>query len=461
MAELAGTGQERSRPRSRRSTNTSGYDDEERSTRGARVPTPTWDQLMCQTRLRPGAEPRSVFDGRSPFESDHERVVFASSFRRLDGKAQVFSQVDHSYLRTRLPHSLEVAALGTAMAISAMEYLSSHRILLLPSARDAGAVIGTACLLHDIGNPPFGHKGEEAIRIWAQGALGGLPNDERADFENFDGNAQSFRVAVRLQNSGKPGGLNLTAASLSALVKYPWGSSRCSQLGKSKFGAFLSDLPSFEEVRELTGLGGHSKHPLAILMEAADDLANSVSDVEDAVRYEKVAFDDVMDRLGHGDTESKALAEHASQRKAEAEAFCSRQDAEHRAIQHLRSLALGHLRSACVEEFVGHYDEIVAGTYSQPLVKNMAFAPLREILSTIVKERVFNNPEVLEREERGAAAITRVLERRFAEAPEPNRRSQLAASSTYAVSEAYLHAQDAIDYVVGMTDEFLIRQGEQ
>lgn len=420
-----------------------------------------WDPLMSQARLRAGTEARSKYDGRTPYESDYERVVFASSFRRLDGKAQVFSQVDHDFIRTRLPHTIEVAALGSAMAVSAMEYLRRHRILLLPEPRDAGAVVGTACLLHDLGNPPFGHKGEEAIRRWASDYVeqnGDFEGSE--DFLNFDGNAQSFRLAVRLQNSGKPGGMNLTAATLACTVKYPWPSSRCGQIGKSKFGYFRSDTSAFKRIMELCRIPDGRRHPLALLMEAADDLANAVSDVEDAVRYGKIGFETLLDSLKSAGTSTSNNLYKAtvSQLKgALSDEDFPEEDAQHRAIQHLRAMTLGELRSSCVQEFVTNYDEIIAGVYEGSLTKKMKESGLRELFSRLVEEHVFKDAEVVARETAGSDAIHSALSSAIRAPPTSRPRGRLALSvDEHNVDETYAKVQTAVDYVSGMTDSYVM-----
>ena len=167
--------------------------------------------LTSPDRLRPSrVKGRSQLDARTEFENDFDRVVFSSSFRRLRNKAQVFSLEPHDFVRTRLTHSIEVATIGRSLGEGAAAgMVSKYPELSILSQRDIGTIVATACLLHDIGNPPFGHSGEKAIGRWFSnnidtGTKLKLPDaTERTDLTEFEGNAQSFRIATRLQWSGQ------------------------------------------------------------------------------------------------------------------------------------------------------------------------------------------------------------------------------------------------------------------
>src|SRR5579872_3896739 len=191
-----------------------------------------WKLLVSPDRLRKSrVTSRSEYDARTPFENDFDRVVFSSSFRRLRNKAQVFSLEPHDFVRTRLTHSIEVATIGRSLGEGAAAGMLRKYPSLPIVARDIGTIVATSCLLHDIGNPPFGHSGEKAIGYWFGDNIDGgcklklSDATERFDLEKFEGNAQAFRIATRLQWSGRPFGMNLTVATLSTLIKYPCASS--------------------------------------------------------------------------------------------------------------------------------------------------------------------------------------------------------------------------------------------
>jgi len=210
-----------------------------------------WKKLLSSERLRPTrVKQRSEFDARTEFENDFDRVIFSSSFRRLRNKAQVFSLDSHDFVRTRLTHSIEVSTIGRSLGEGAAAGLLRLYPNLGLTPRDVGTIVATACLLHDIGNPPFGHSGEKAIGRWF---LANIDNGfklklsdkkERGDLENFEGNAQGFRIATRLQWTGQDFGMNLTVAALSSLLKYPCASDEVVPDGPkplSKFGYFKAD----------------------------------------------------------------------------------------------------------------------------------------------------------------------------------------------------------------------------
>jgi dGTPase len=268
-----------------------------------------WQRFTSVERLRPtrvtGPTP---LDARTEFENDFDRVIFSSSFRRLRNKAQVFSLEPHDFVRTRLTHSIEVSTIGRSLGEGAAAALQErYPALHILSPRDVGAIVATACLLHDIGNPPFGHSGEKAIGGWfALNTESGMKlklgdDQEKFDVTMFEGNAQAFRIATRLQWSGQDFGMNLTVATLSTLIKYPCASNRVQPSGPKplkKFGYFKADAPTFQTVRSLTGLGdGVRRHPLTYLMEAADDIAYATGDIEDVLKKGFVDYETIRESL--------------------------------------------------------------------------------------------------------------------------------------------------------------------
>ena len=187
-----------------------------------------WNKLLTNKRI--GIDQASDDDFRSPFQRDIDRIIFSSSFRRLQDKTQVFPLARNDYVRTRLTHSMEVSSVGRSLGLLVGRELS-NRYQLNVDANGFSEIVGAACLAHDIGNPPFGHAGEDTIRHWfldpqrGMKYLEGLKEEEAAEFINFEGNAQGFRVLTRLQrhtrDSNTMGGLQLTYATLGTFLKYP------------------------------------------------------------------------------------------------------------------------------------------------------------------------------------------------------------------------------------------------
>ncbi|MCB6184064.1 deoxyguanosinetriphosphate triphosphohydrolase [Leeia sp. TBRC 13508] len=261
-----------------------------------------WQQLLSTTRFRiadgkavPTVSPATAEGAsglRSDFHIDHDRVVFSSAFRRLGRKTQVHPLASHDHTHNRLTHSVEVSSVGRSLGNRVGAALDQHG--LLPAGFtpfDIGAIVQVACLAHDIGNPPFGHTGEDALRVWFRDPaqahfLAGLTPAETLDVQTYEGNAHGFRMVAALEMYEKDGGMRLTAAALGALMKYPWTVDVSPKPGK--FNLYQSELPYFEAVAESLGLPELStnrwaRHPLSYLMEAADDICYAILDLEDAV----------------------------------------------------------------------------------------------------------------------------------------------------------------------------------
>ena len=194
----------------------------------------TWEKLLSSERLGAGKAPGTA--ERTAFQQDYDRIVFTSAFRRLKDKTQVFPLSKSDYVRTRLTHSLEASCVGRSLgAVVGREIIARHGLKDVESG-DFGAIVAAACLAHDIGNPPFGHAGEDAIREWfrTSGLLErhDFTSAQRGDFERYEGNAQGFRIVSRLQSPANPGGLQLTSAVLATFTKYPRPSAVNAEFGR-------------------------------------------------------------------------------------------------------------------------------------------------------------------------------------------------------------------------------------
>lgn len=273
-----------------------------------------WDRLLSPTRIGP-VPSRKLGDSRREFEVDHDRIVFSRSFRRLQDKTQVHPLSENDHVRRRLTHSVEVASVGRSLGTTIGDLLAEKGAIDV-DPRDVGMIVQAACLAHDIGNPPFGHSGEEALRDWfcgdeaeAWGVLEGIERPWLDDLRTFEGNAHGFRVLTRLEAYREEGGMRLTAAVLGAFTKYPFGSSAAradepqpgNQFGK-KFGFFESERAYAEQLADALGLlpvdgGGWCRHPLVYVVEAADDICYALADLEDGVELGVLPFERVESML--------------------------------------------------------------------------------------------------------------------------------------------------------------------
>lgn len=293
---------------------------------------------------------------RTNFHIDYDRVVFSRAFRRLGRKTQVhpFAASDHTH--NRLTHSVEVASVGRSIgnhvgtALQQAGYLPDAY-----SPSNIGTVVQVACLAHDLGNPPFGHTGEAAIREWFSDPkhalyLDKLTNMQRSDICTYEGNAHSLRTVLSLEMYQNQGGMRLTAASIGALIKYPWGSDHPNGMGK-KFNIYQSEMPLFQAIATALNLptfDDHwARHPLSYLMEAADDICYALLDLEDAVELGLISlneFADTLQPLINIDQLNKIA--HPDQR-------CGA----------MRGSAIGRAVEGVADAFMTHHDALLTGTF--------------------------------------------------------------------------------------------------
>ena len=260
---------------------------------------------LWSEKRRSTTSQRSPSDHRSAFDHDHDRLLFSTPVRRLADKTQVFPLDRSDAVRTRLTHSLEVSNLARSMGSRLI-----HESFDFPGLNDSSVVptiLATIGLAHDLGNPPFGHQGEAAIGNWFKTSgqtffeNSGISDALRPEFVEFEGNAQAFRLLTKLQVALGGYGLNWTAATLSALLKYPTSCDRrnTDTITRKKYGYFESEQSIVSWVRDKTGLNDGERHPLTWLMEAADDIAYATLDIEDAMHKGILSPDDVRSIIDH------------------------------------------------------------------------------------------------------------------------------------------------------------------
>jgi dGTPase len=362
-----------------------------------------WQQLIDPTRLGKSTSP----DGgeRTPFQRDYDRILFSSPFRRLKNKTQIFSLPNNDYVRTRLIHSLEVASVGRSLG-RAIGYEAVKKNNLSCSEADFGDIVSAACLAHDIGNPPFGHTGESAIGLsfenWDRNQspektkiLETLANSQKADFRQFEGNAQGFRIVTKLEMKRDRGGMQLTYPTLAAFTKYPRESMIPSDIlngyaGKSakKFGFFQAEKDLFKEVAETLGLIRRddryywwARHPLSFLVEAADDICYSIVDIEDSYRMKCMSFEKAAQFLN-------AVAQ------VPAAEFIN--ESENEQIKYLRAKAISVLIKDTVNVFLTNEDDILAGKFDHSLISRGKYHQIidNEIMN-YMQANIYCHPTVL------------------------------------------------------------------
>lgn len=427
-----------------------------------------WRQLLSARRMgEAGSEP--VTAARSPYQKDWDRVVFSSAFRRLQDKTQVHTLAESDYVRTRLTHSLEVSSVGRSLGVMAGETLAqryfskstmanSDAISAAITAAEFGHIVASACLAHDIGNPPFGHFGETVIRRWFADPAGGwpliakLPPGQRADFLHFDGNAQGFRILTRLQDWRDGGGLRLTMATLGAFTKYP-----CAANPRGKFGFFQSEAALFAQMAKAVGLPPVARplitgrlqtwrrHPLAYLVEAADDICYRIVDWEDGYKLGRIAFKETEGAL-------RALSGATPPHYREIED-------QPRKIAYLRAKAIGRLIEQAVEVFLDVESRMRAGRFAGDLLSRTKSRPVLAEIAATTHARIFTSAERRHTEveaERmvrallGAAAQCLCANKRdlpidLLDRPEPG-------------ESRYRRLLRVVDYVSGMTDSYALAQ---
>ncbi|SQF97954.1 deoxyguanosinetriphosphate triphosphohydrolase-like protein [Paucimonas lemoignei] len=440
-----------------------------------------WDKLLNDTRLG-GRAPKTEL-GRSPFHSDHDKVIFSGAFRRLARKTQVHPLATNDHVHNRLTHSLEVACLGRTLGMRVGQELLNRK--LIPdthSASDIGDIVQTACLAHDIGNPPFGHTGEEAIRHWFSNDAGAkliehLPFNEATDLRRFEGNAQGFRVLTTSEYHPYEGGMRLTYASLGAFIKYPWLADDALNKQRpieKKYGVYQSELGLFEEVADATGLlklgeGWRCRHPLAHLMEISDDFCYAILDLEDGVEMGIIEWDKVFEILVMVLDGSQINQIH--------------KDIKGMKVGRRLSLIRGKVISAFVDAgaaaFMGNHNEIMTGKVNGIL--DLCEKNVRDCVSAaknLARDEIFQHPRKVELEIGAYSTLSTLLNVSCAAALDYVRRGDANDSKTKrvvdllgldlsvldassGVSREYGIIMQVLDYVSGMTDNYAMHLARQ
>ena len=434
-----------------------------------------WNQLLSADRLGRKRKPGPLDPARSEFRRDADRITFSTAFRRLQDKTQVFPLADNDYVRTRLTHSLEVSSVGRSLGARVGAVLC-QRHKLAAHGSDFGDIVAAAALAHDLGNPPFGHSGEDAIRHWfaksnvAHEAKKGLDTAQRADLERYEGNAQGFRLITRLQMPDNPGGLQLTHATLGAFTKYPRESiiPDVGPRGASakKFGFYQSEREHFTGVAEACGLIRRApeaawwvRHPLAFLVEAADDICYRLVDFEDGFRLGHLGYEEVSEcffaLIPEKMRPTRLHEAHSASRR----------------VQLLRDIAIGRAIEECAEFFLGSESAILSGAFDEPLIDVVPSSAAWAAIQHRSIETIYATTRGVEIEAAGFEVLGGLLDIfvsalndvAASERPSPRSRKllQLVPVETLGPNrtpapEPYHRLLKMLDFVSGMTDSYAV-----
>lgn len=429
-----------------------------------------WLQLISNKRLGQEYRHADRHDDRSEFKRDYDRLIFSAPFRRLQNKTQVFPLPGSVFVHNRLTHSLEVASVGMSLGNDVASQLKKrHPELAGTLFEEIGTIVSTACLAHDMGNPPFGHSGEKAIQAFfeeGEGAALKARMDPQfwSDITHFEGNANAFRLLTHQFNGRRVGGFAMTYTTLASIVKYPFSSGQSGHHGK--FGFFQFERDTYCTIADELGIIrtsapgeplAYARHPLVYLVEAADDICYEVMDIEDSHKLRILSYEQTTELLlGFLAPEEQ---ERVKQR-IEDEHITD----ENERVVYMRACAIGKLESECVAAFVEHEDEILAGTFEGSLVDHIS--PLqRDAYKRCAEESyrlIYTSKPVLDIELSGYKIMETLMETLVDAVVNPNKfhSRQLInlVSSQYDIRNDNLENRimAVIDYVSGMTDVYAL-----
>ncbi len=429
-----------------------------------------WKQLISNKRL--GQEHRHIerHDDRSEFKRDYDRLIFSAPFRRMQNKTQVFPLPGSIFVHNRLTHSLEVASVGMSLGNDAAAALQEkHPELRNTLFSEIGTIVSTACLAHDMGNPPFGHSGEKAIQTFFTEGKGSYLKEKVSrelwnDITHFEGNANAFRLLAHRFKGRRDGGFVMTYSTLASIVKYPFSSALAGSHGK--FGFFNTEKGIFKKIADDLGMIdntqpdgalAYSRHPLVYLVEAADDICYEIMDIEDAHKLKILSFDETK-RLLLG------FFDETVTRGIEKRIIDEGITDDNEKVIYMRACAIGKLENACARTFIDHEEEILSGTFRGSLVDRIP-EPQRSAYkrcTEVSMQRIYKSKPVLDVELSGFKIMETLMEIMVEAAVHPDRfySRQLISrvSSQYDITSPDLDTRimAVVDYISGMTDIYAL-----
>lgn len=448
-----------------------------------------WSKYLKSSRCR---QPKSIvgtpeqenhMDARNAFDSDFGRVVFSAAARRMHDKTQVFPLTSGDYVHTRLTHSLEVMNIAQSLGWSycrSKDFVELYGIEeAIKLERDITAILKTAAFVHDIGNPPFGHYGEDTIQTYFTTGKGkqyvaDMPESYVYDFTQFDGNAQGFRVLTKMQYLGDLYGLNLTHATLGAYLKYPntGKKDKDGYVGVRKHGIFKSDISAFDSVVEACGLKCDKyikRHPLAFIVEAADSICYLSMDLEDGLSLGIVTLNDVvqyMDEKLGGDGQFQALIDFT---------WNPNYKPTKQELIDFRVKLIRYLVDTAMTIYLDKLEDIDNGDYGHELLEDDPYQ-IADKLGTFERKYIFTCKSIVQAELTGESVITGLLNKTLELLSRDEKRIKSIMSKSgmelvlhekglYAPGEKDLKLEEldvyskvrlAVDWISGMTDKYAL-----
>lgn len=426
-----------------------------------------WSKLLSTRRFgREANQPTADLEIiRTNFQRDYDRLIFCSPFRRMQNKTQVFPLPGSVFVHNRLTHSLEVASIGRSLGNIVSTHILKTGQPVNPLISELGTIVSVAGLAHDLGNPPFGHSGESAISNFFENGggrslLSEMTEAEWLDLTNFEGNANLLRLLTHQFKGRRMGGMSLTYASLSAMIKYPFASTQRTK--KDKYGFFQSEKEAFIDIATETGLtcidaekGIYARNPLAYLMEAADDIAYMIMDIEDAHKLGILSFDETRARLSSF-FDGKNLEIFHNKLNEIADVVTDNNEL----VAFLRASAINHLTIRTSEVFINNLDAIMNGTFKGSLVKNLPekIETEYEESSDLSVKKIYNNRSVVKVEITGYNVLKTLVEEFLQAAMSP--KSNYSRKLLQLIPEQYKteaettydKCRQILDFISGMTD---------
>lgn len=394
-----------------------------------------WEKLLSPLRYDTQEFSADNEKLRSTYLVDVDRIIYSSHFRILQDKTQVHPLAKSDYVRTRLTHSLEVGGVGRSLGFSIGKFLVDKYNLKNITEHDFGYILQAASLAHDIGNPPFGHVGEEAIisffKAKKEELLQKITEEEYNNLITFDGNSQGFRIITHLAGWDKDGGLRLTYATLGAFCKYPRAYVEADIIEKYKTENNLDFLPGshksgisayekeiFEKVATELGLirliEGETffyRHPLAFLLESADDICYCIADIEDAYFVNTISLKEVESLLAPIARSPNKYEGDAKKRASELRSapFYKKMD-NRKKVEWLRGKAIGNLIEEVQRVFIENEELILSGNFSNEILKLTIFSNEIYECKDFAKNNIYGSYDKVRGEITGIEAITGVLQ---------------------------------------------------
>ncbi len=431
-----------------------------------------WDQLLSAARFgQKNDKLNKTEDIRTQFQRDYDRIIFSSPFRRLQNKTQVFPLPGSVFVHNRLTHSLEVASVGRSISNTvSRKIIDKDNLPADHLISEIDSIVGAACLAHDMGNPPFGHAGEEAIARFFKKEnklkLKELVNENQwNDFINFEGNANALRLLSHQFNGRRKGGFALTYSTLASIVKYPYGSDALKE-NKKKFGYFQSEKDSFIRISEELHLQketkqpvSYSRHPLVFLVEAADDICYEIMDIEDAHKLSILSTAETTELFLNFFPENEYQGFH----KKLANVHRQVADTNER-IAFLRASVINKLVNEVSEIFLQNQEEILNGKFKESLMDNLTKTSQKafNICQKTAIDYIYKHPSVVKIELTGFKVIGTLLEEFLTAVYSPREKYSKKLLSLlpeqYKTEDAgnYERIQSVVDFVSGMTDLYAV-----